>query len=568
MFSIISKRRKAQIPVLVFAMIIGAAFEVLGMGLVIQMLNVISGIEHSFFSEINSIIPKLPNEDFMMYGMILFMFIYVVKGIYLAILIWVLGRFTFAVKADIANDLMQKYLNAPYEYHLSRNSAQLIRNLTTEATQFGSSVLNPVLTILTESIVLLAISIFLVAMQPAGALIAIATLSSMSYCFHRLLKSYMRKLGEARRYSDGMVIQKSQEALGGIKDIKVLGVSKNFLKEFQIHNINLSKISAKTYALTQTPRMYLETVGVLTFSVLILILLGQGNKFSDLIPTIAAFMLAAFRLLPSANRVLTALNQLKIADVVIEKLSTELNTKISNKSFDALSKKSDPILTFTKNIEIKNLGYRYRHSDELALNDISFRIHKGESIGIIGESGSGKSTLTDTILGLIPPSQGGIYSDGLDVSQNITYWQSLISYVPQDVFLIDDSIVKNIAFGKAKAEIDRVRLMEAIRDAQLSEFLERLPNGINTNLGERGVRMSGGQKQRIGIARALYRKTPIIVFDEATSALDNKTEEEIVSSIKSLKGQRTTIIVAHRLSTIEHCDRIIEISKGRLVNII
>ena len=222
---------------------------------------------------------------------------------------------------------------------------------------------------------------------------------------------------------------------------------------------------------------------------------------------------------------------------------------------------------FERSIDIDNLCYQYPGTHELALSDIKLTIVKGESIGVIGKSGAGKSTLSDIILGLLKPSAGAIYIDGVDIYEDIKSWQSLIGYVQQDIYLLDDSIRSNIAFGELADEIDANRINDAIAEAQLDEFVASLPKGIDTHLGERGVRLSGGQKQRIGIARALYRNTPILVFDEATSALDNETEAEIVSSIQKFKGVRTTIVIAHRLSTIEHCDRVIELKKGRISKI-
>jgi ABC-type multidrug transport system fused ATPase/permease subunit len=462
---------------------------------------------------------------------------------------------------------MEMYLTAPYEYHLRKNSAQLIRNLTTETIQLLQYALNPLLTIMTEIIVIISIGIFLMVIEPKGTLIVMLLLASLSFAFQRLLGSYTKDLGRVRQNADGMVIQKSQEALGGIKDVKVLGKEQQFLKQFRFYNQTSSDASAKQYVLGQLPRMYLETIGVLVFSILIVLLIVKGDDFRQVVPTLGVFALAAFRLLPSANRVVSAINSLRFADAVIASLKDQLKENTLTVPYALISNTNRAYFGFERSIDIENLCYQYPGTYELALSDINLSIAKGESIGIIGKSGAGKSTLSDAILGLLKPSAGAIYLDGVDVYEDIKSWQSLIGYVQQDIYLLDDSIRSNIAFGELDHEIDANRINDAITEAQLDEFVASLPEGIDTHLGERGVRLSGGQKQRIGIARALYRNTPILVLDEATSALDNETETEIVSAIKSFKGVRTTIVIAHRLSTIEHCDRVIELKKGLISKI-
>ena len=566
-FSILPKRRRKQIPIIVFAMIIGAGFEVLGIGLVMPLLDIISDSDNTVTEYLRSALPSLSDENILLLSVALFALIYVVKGFYLSALVWLTARFTYAVKADVSNNLMEIYLIAPYEYHLQKNSSQLIRNLTTEAMQLVQSALNPVFIILSESVMIISIGVFLMVIEPIGTLIVMLLLASLSFAFQRLVGGYTKDLGEVRQNADGMVIQKSQEALGGIKDVKILGKEQQFLKQFRFYNHTSSDVSAKQYALGQIPRMYLETIGVLVFSTLIVLLIARGDDFRQVIPTLGVFALAAFRLLPSANRVLSAINSLRFADAVIASLKDQLKANTLTIPNAPTGNTNMVHFSFHRSIDISNLSYQYPGTYELALMDINLSISKGESIGIIGKSGAGKSTLSDAILGLLKPSAGAIYVDGVDVYEDIKSWQSLIGYVQQDIYLLDDNIRSNIAFGEIDHEIDVNRINDAITEARLDEFVASLPEGIDTHLGERGVRLSGGQKQRIGIARALYRNTPILVFDEATSALDNETETEIVSAIKSFKGVRTTIVIAHRLSTIEHCDRVIELKKGRISKI-
>jgi ABC-type bacteriocin/lantibiotic exporter with double-glycine peptidase domain len=269
-------------------------------------------------------------------------------------------------------------------------------------------------------------------------------------------------------------------------------------------------------------------------------------------------------MLPSANRLLSAVNSLRFAESVITSLHDEI-TILAPTEFEAEKPSIQlPRITLHQNIELRDVSYRYPNSETFSLSDINLTVLKGESIGVVGKSGSGKSTLSDLILGLLQPTMGVINVDGVGIDQNMKDWQRNIGYVQQDIFLLDDSIARNIAFGETVGEIDNDKITNAIKEAQLVELIESLPEGVDTKLGERGLRLSGGQKQRIGIARALYRNAPMIIFDEATSALDNETEAEIVSAIKNLKGTLTMVVIAHRPSTIEHCDRVVELKNGRI----
>ncbi len=548
-------------------MALGAALEVLGIGLIIPLMDIISGSNNQATILMKSYFAIDNDQYIAVYSIALFALIYLLKGIYLSALAWITAHFSFGVKADVCNILFEKYLMAPYGFHLQKNSAQLIRNLTSEASQLGGNVLNPLVIIASESFVIVAIGIFLLVIEPLGTIIVMTLLIILSYAFHRFLVGYTRGLGQKRQHAEGMIIQKSQESLGGIKDVKVLGKEMQFKKQFLKHNLMSSDALAKQQTLAQVPRMYLETVAVIAFSILIFLMLIKGGDFSQIIPVLGVFALAAFRLLPSTNRILAAINALRFADSVVTCFYTEMTTLTSKDLQDGNSNVGITYPSFQSNIEIKDICYQYPNSKEFALSGINLTISKGESIGIVGKSGSGKSTLSDLILGLLSPTAGVISIDGVSIERNIKEWQRLIGYVQQDIFLIDDNIKRNIAFGEIDSEIDHNKIASAINEAQLSDFINSLPKGINTRLGERGVRLSGGQKQRIGIARALYRNAPILIFDEATSALDNQTESEIVAAIKRLKGKRTMIVIAHRLSTIEHCDRVVEMKKGHIYKI-
>lgn len=562
---IIPKHRVRQIPILIILLIFGAAFEVVGIGLVIPLMGIITGDTTNVVTRVMiSYFTKISAENLVLLSVIIFSLTYVLKALFLSFLAWLNGRFSFATKAEVSNLLMKKYLGAPFEFHQKKNSAELIRNLTAEANQLASNVLNPLLVIASESIVIISISAFLIVLEPIGTISVVLTMVLFSILFQKVFGKYTSELGLARQNADGMLIKKSQEALGGIKDVKVLGKTQFFYEQFRYHNLITASVSARHYLLKQLPRMYLETLGVLVLSVLIVMLTLRGDTSIQTISALTVFAMAAFRLLPSANRILSSLTSLRYADPTVDLLHAQLKT-FPKDYFQMKNNWNDDLdLKFDKNIELKSLTYHYPNASINALSNITFSINKGESIGIIGKSGAGKSTLSDIILGLLTPSSGKVLVDHVDINENIRAWQHKIGYVQQDIFLLDDSIRQNITFGLREDEVDEKKLSEVIFEAALDEFVSSLPDGLNTHLGERGVRLSGGQKQRIGIARALYRNPPILIFDEATSALDNATESEIVSAIQRLKGKRTIIVIAHRLSTIGHCDRVIELTDGRI----
>jgi len=561
-FLILPKRRLNQLPLIAVAMVIGAAFEVVGIGLIIPLIDMMSDSDNEINKFLESVLPSLSSQNILLLSTLMFAAVYTLKGLYLSGLTWMMARYTYAIKTDISNKLMARYLAAPYEFHLKKNSAQLIRNLTTEAFQLIQYALNPLLILLSESVVIVAIGIFLIFIEPIVTITIILLLAVFSFIFQRLFAGYLSKLGKVRQNADGMVIQKSQEALGSIKDVKVLGKEMQFFQQFKMHNIISSEVSAKQHTLGQIPRLYLETVGALIFLISVFLFIIKGNDFLQIIPLLGLFALAAFRLFLSANRTLSSINSLRFADAVVNGFYDQLTANAIAELRTPKVKNNISLSSFDRSIEIDNLSYQYPGSHELALSNINFTIKKGESIAIVGKSGAGKSTLSDIILGLLKPSTGAIYVDGMNIQEDIRSWQKLIGCVQQNIYLLDESIKNNIAFGELDEEIDSNRINNAIIKAQLDEFVSSLPEGIDTRLGERGVRLSGGQKQRIGIARALYRNTPILIFDEATSALDNETETEIVSALKRLKRERTTIVIAHRLSTIEHCDRVIDLQKS------
>ncbi len=559
---ILPKKFHKQTYFILTLTLIGTILETAGIGLVIPAIALMAdpniAEKYPTLEPLFKALGNPSHAELVIYGVALLLSAYVIKALYLALLSWKQSQYIYDIKAHLSQSLFERYIRSPYEFHLQQNSGHLIRNITIEVEQLVARVLIPGVLLVTELMVIAAIAALLLVIQPFGALVLFAVMGLAMYGFQRITQNKLKKWGVERQQHEGYRIQRAQEGLGGIKDVKLLGKESNFIHSYGQHTNKASLVERKQYALSNIPRLWLETVGVLGLTLLVVVALQKTASPSDVIPTIGLFAAAAFRILPSANRILNAVQSLRYADAVIRLILMEFELKQETTS------QEDPDFKFLSLVELRDVSYTYPNASNHSLSNVSFAIQKGESVGLIGTSGAGKSTLVDVLLGLIHPSSGGVFVDGININENMRGWQNLIGYVQQSIFLTDDTLRRNIAFGLNDDEIDDGLVMQAVNAAQLEGFVQDLPEGINTFVGERGVRLSGGQRQRIGIARALYHNPPVLVFDEATSALDNETETEVMQSIQSLKGTRTMIIIAHRLSTIENCDKVFKLERGRL----
>ncbi len=557
------QRRSAAI--LLGLMLVGMVLETLGVGLVVPAFALMTqGDLVARYPAAARVIRHLgqPSQNTLVVcGMLLLVAVYGLKSLFLAFLTWRQMRFVYGMQAELSHRMFAGYLRQPYVFHLQRNSAQLIRNSITETNLFTQTCLVAGLNLITELLVVLGIALLLLVVAPLGALVVVTILGTAAWLFHRVTDERMRRWGEARQLHDGLRLQHLQQGLGAAKDVKLLGREQRFLLAYQEHNLGSARVGARQQTLQQFPRFGLELLAVCGLAALVVVMIGQNKPIGALVPILGLFAAAAFRVLPSANRIMMAVQQTRYALPAISVLHDELNTL----GTPVESEVAQPV-KFDESIVLDDVSYRYPGSERDAVQNVRLTIAKGTSVGLIGGSGAGKSTLVDIILGLLTPSRGAVRIDGLDILANLRGWQNRIGYVPQAIFLTDDTLRRNVAFGVADDLTDEGRVWNAIRAAQLELFIRELPRGLDTMVGERGVRLSGGQLQRIGIARALYHDPSVLVLDEATSSLDTSTERSVMEAVSALHGEKTIIIVTHRMSTVEHCDRLLRLEAGRIVS--
>ena len=561
---LLSRRQRHAAAILLCLMLVGMVLETLGISLVLPVITVLSSA--NLTSEFPWLEPWLlwfgnpTHEELIIGSMLTLVVVYMGKALFLAFLAWSSARFSFGIQEDLSSRLFSGYLRQSYVFHLQRNSAELIRNTIRQVDQIRS-VMQVSLTLVAEIFVLLGISVLLLVVEPVGTLWVAGTLSLAGLGFQALTRDHLLSWGQARQMHEGLRIQHLQQGLGGVKDARLLGREENFVAQYGRHNTENARLGRNQATLQKFPRIWFELLAVLGLTVLILVLISRGQSLEALLPTLGLFTAAAFRLLPSLTSVLASVQALRTNLPVIENLHHEFKLlEIASPAQD-----NQPVV-FQGSISLEEVKFRYPDADTYALKGVSLSIPRGSNVGFIGTTGSGKSTLVDIVLGLLTPNSGVVRVDGLDIQKRLRGWQDQIGYVPQSIFLTDDTLRRNVALGLFDEEIDESAVKRAVHSAQLDTFIDELPDGLDTVVGERGVRLSGGQRQRIGIARALYHDPGILVLDEATSALDTVTESQVMAAVNALKNDKTIVIVAHRLSTVEHCERIFRLEKGKIVD--
>ena len=547
---------------IILLIIIGMFFEMLGLGVLFPILSFIinpnSLNQYKIFLEFKTYFNN-PNDSTLTLILLTFLIgFYLIKTFFLLYLNWERNSLSINISKSLSHKLFKGYLNQEYHFHLNNNSSTLLKNIQSEVqlfTAFATALIN----ITVEFSFSIGIILILIFSEPKGAFIVLAFLGTSVYIFGSFTKKKLKQWSN-ERLKHSIIINKSLiEGLSAIKDLIIFNRVSFFYEKYIIENEKHSRIITKVNFLDSIPRIYLEMLSIVGISILIIITKTTNNNTS-LVPILGIFAAAAFRIIPSLNSMMKSIQLARFSSSTINLLSEEFHKIKSSNRIES----SQNDLTFNKSICVSNLNFKFETSETQILTNLSFNIKKGETVGFIGSSGSGKSTLIDIIIGLHKPQSGSVFVDDININKNELIWRKKIGYIPQSIYILDDTLKKNIAFALPENEIDNNRVLEAIEAAQLTEFVNNLPSKIDTYVGEKGVRISGGQRQRIGIARALYNNPDVLILDEATSALDLNTENHIMQTILKLRGKKTILIVAHRLKTLENCDRIIVIEQGRL----
>ena len=559
-WGILTKVERRRTVLILLLMLVGSVLETFSLGLVVPVVGLLVKPNYvKNFPAIDNFLGHPSEVKFAVIAMTSLVVVYFLKSAFLVWSSWIQSGFSLGITARVGRELFENYLHQPYPFHLQRNSSVLIRNSQGSSALMGG-VFDPMLSIMTDSLVTLGLFSLLIKLEPIGSLTTLAVFGLSAYLFRRFTSARIKKWGIAQNNYRRMIIQHLQQGLGGVKDVKILGREEYFTSEYSDQLLGSAAVVRRYNVSQMMPRTGLEILTITGLAVLVSTMVVSGEDLSNVLPVLGLFGAAAFRLVPAVSRIVTMVQTIAINRPIVNELFHDLSLRATN------SPRRQDHDGFAQVVEVNDLSFKYETAPTNALSNVSLRVKRGEAVGLVGPSGSGKSTLVDVLLGLLAPASGAVLVDGTNVQNRIRWWQDQIGYVPQSIFLTDDTLRRNVAFGLPKSAIDDAAVDAAIRAAQLEEFVKTLPLGLETVVGERGVRLSGGQRQRIGIARALYHNPDVLVLDEATSSLDTETEHGVMQAVQALQGDKTVIIVAHRLSTVEYCDRLYRLESSRIVD--
>ena len=567
---LLPKKDPFKLALLFVLMLIAAGIEVVGIGMIPAFVSIVAApdrvLEFEPLTGLWQILNITNDQDLLLFGSVALVGIFIIKSMYMLAYNYTEAKYIYNRRYFMSHRLMSSYMQAPYTFHLGRNSSELLRNTNSEVNIIVNNVLTNLLKLSKEGLMTLSILLFLLIMEPLISLVVIFLSGFGAGSFLMFTQKKVKRYGKQEQGHRRNMIQAVQQGLGGIKDARVLNRENHFIEKYRVEAYESTKLKTYIRYIQQIPKPVVETTAVLGMMLISAIMVWQGRPMGTIIPILTLFAMATVRLMPSVQQLSTLYTSLRYNLVAVDPIYDDLKElEEYRKNFLADRKKQDSI-RLEHAIEAENISYSYPGADEKALDNISFTAPKGRAIAFVGESGAGKTTIVDLILGLLTPTSGTIRVDGQDIQEGVSAWQRNIGYIPQSIYLADESLRNNVAFGIPESEIDDEKVYQAIESAQLSEMVSRLPYGLNTMIGENGTRISGGQRQRVGIARALYHNPQVLVMDEATSALDNITEKEITSAIESLKGDKTVIMIAHRLTTVENCDVLYLMNNGKIVD--
>jgi len=567
-----NKKELFKLYLILFGCLISTIFEIVGIGSIPIFAMAISDVE-SLSKYLPPFIPPdilsgIDNKNIVLIGATILGLIFIVKNLYLLLLFYIQGKFIIDLRYSLTNKIFRYYINLPYDEHSNLNPGIIIRGVQVDIANTFTLILSYI-SLIRETLILTAIFFLLIFTDLLISIFTVAFLGLPLIIFYYIYKNVLRNKGKILTNEIGKKNIIVEQGLGAIKETKILNRENYFIDIFSKINMKIEKISFFNYIVSVSPRIFLEVAALSSVAAIAVFLTFLGRPNETIIPVISLIAISAIRLIPGLNLITSSLTTIRIMrepfDIIIEVVK-KLNLSKKQNLISASSNLNKESKKFNNSIKFKQVSYNYTNSKNKAVKDVSIEISKGTSVGIIGRSGAGKSTLVDIILGLLKPKSGEVIIDGENIDKDKNLWQTQIGYVPQNIYLLDDSIKNNITFGISESDIDERLLLEVIEMSQLKNLVNSLPKNINTVVGNRGAKLSGGERQRIGIARALYNKPKIMVLDEATSSLDIDNENKILNEIYDNKKDKTLIIISHRNNTVKFCDSIYVMEDGRVVD--
>lgn len=559
----LGRKQKWRLAVIAAMMILGAFLETLGVSMVIPLVLIVTQpgvMESSPVLKALCGACGIYTEKTLALAVIAGLAaVFILKGFFLLAEYQIQFKFVHDNKLAMQRKLLRIYLNRPYEYFLGTNFSEIMQNIT-ENIDAAFIVFSHILGFFTESVVSLFLVVTIFLIDPGMTILVSAVLLALILFLLYIVRSVLEREGRKRQRYGAQMSKWLLQAIHGVKEIKVLRKENYFLENYLENGRKLLEAERKNAILNRIPRILIESFSVSAMLLGIAALILTGNDVNQILPALSAFAMAAVRLMPSAHRMVTYMNELAYYEPAIDRLGEHFKS-LEDEREEPAEPGASGNLTLKKEIRLSGIYYRYPNSEKDVLANLDMRIPVGKSVGIIGASGAGKTTAADILLGLLKPQAGQALADGVDVSGFPKEWLSHVGYIPQMIFMLDDSIRGNVAFGARRDEVDDDKVWEALEEAQLAQFVRELSHGLDAEIGERGVRLSGGQRQRIGIARALYADPELLIFDEATSALDSETEAAVVESVKRLKGRKTLVVISHRKETVGMCDFVYRVGR-------
>ncbi|WP_201563604.1 ABC transporter ATP-binding protein [Psychrobacter sp. CMS30] len=571
LFVLLTDKQLKQFYLLQVLVVIMAFTELLGIASIAPFMALVGDISiletNGIFAQLYQMSGLNNPMDFLFYSGVIVLVMLTFSTVISMFTTWRLSIFGARIGTEIADRLYSYYMQQSWQFHASGSSAQLTKQVSTEAARISNDIIQPLMQMNSKLVLALFISISIVIYDPVIAILGLFIFSLAYFVLYRLVRQKLESNGQQLSEVSTRRFRLMNEGFGGIKDVLLLNRSHDFITRFHDSGKVFARAQGTNIAISQVPRYFIELIafGALISLVLVLIKVHSGN-LGEVLPILAVYALAAFKLLPALQQIYSSLSQIKGNTAAFEAVKDDLQRSFENQK--AITKASMPTaISLNKSIALNDIEFSYPNKDRAAVDGVSMSIPVNSVIGLVGSSGSGKSTLIDLLLGLLTPQQGNIYVDDIRITaDNKRAWQDLLGFVPQSIFLSEGSIAENIAFGIPAKDISLKQVNKALNLANLTELVEQLPDGVNTKVGERGVQLSGGQRQRIGIARALYHEAEVLVFDEATSALDGITEKIVMDAIHEFSGQKTIIMIAHRLKTVEKCDLIYFMEHGKIID--